>query len=307
MFLTVLGNSSGGPFHGRHYTSQVLQSGSHIFLIDCGEGTQMQLFRHRIRYDACQHIFISHLHGDHVFGLFGLLTNWCLKKRTQPLHLFSPPGLEELIEHITRLCGVRFTYELVFHAVDAGIVAPVLDLPTLEVSTIPLHHRSPTSGWLFREKPRPRNMLPRQIEVYDIPHTDIPDIKSGKDWMHPDGLLIPNGDLTRDPLPPCSYAFCSDTAPSPPVVEAVRGVDLLYHEATFLDQHTAEAELSYHSTAKQAAEVARAAGVGRLLLGHFSGRYEHEEQHLSEARSIFPATEVAHEGHRWIVRSHPGL
>lgn len=303
MYLSILGNGSGGPFHGRHYTAQVLQVGSHTFLIDCGEGTQMQLFRYRIRYDACQHIFISHLHGDHVFGLMGLLTNWCLKKRSEPLHLYSPPGLRELVDTFTRVCAVRFTYELRFHEVDTTHATQVLDLPTLEVSTLPLNHRSPTTGWLFREKTRPRNMLREQIEMQDIPRGDIPAIKAGADWVRPDGSIVANAALTRDPMPPRAYAFCSDTAFSPAVAEAVRGVDLLYHEATFTQAHLAEAEFSCHSTAAQAAEVAQMAGVGRLLLGHFSGRYSHVDQHLAEARAIFPRTDAAQEGWQWAVGS----
>ncbi|MCB0527340.1 MAG: ribonuclease Z [Lewinellaceae bacterium] len=297
MQLTILGNASGGPFHGRHYSAQVLQMENHMFLIDCGEGTQMQLYRHKVKIDRCDHIFISHLHGDHVFGLIGLLTNWCLKKRTKTLHLFSPPGLRELVEHTARLCKVKFPYAIEFCEVDAIVSTKIFENEIVEVWTIPLdHHRIETAGWLFREKTRPRNILPEKIGQYDIPYTLIPGIKAGDDLRLPDGSLVPNAELTIDPPVPRAYAYCSDTAPSQAVAEVVRGVQLLYHEATFTETHREEAALAYHSTARQAAEIAKKAGVGRLLLGHFSGRYNDVETHLSEARAIFPATDAAEEG-----------
>ena len=296
MRLTILGNSSGGPFHGRHYTAQVLQAEDHLFLIDCGEGTQMQLHRYRVRFDRCNHIFISHLHGDHVFGLLGLLTNWCLKKRTERLHLFSPPGLRDLVETVARVCRVNFPYPLEFHEVDASVPQKVFENRAVEVHTIPLRHRIETTGWLFREKARPRNILPEKIEAYAIPWALIPGIKDGADLYLPDGRVVPNAELTTDPPPPRAYAFCSDTAYSEAVAEAVRGVDLLYHEATFTEEHRAEADFSFHSTAAQAAEIARQAGVKRLILGHFSGRYSDAAQHLAEARAVFAETQEAEEG-----------
>lgn len=296
MTLTILGNSSGGPFHGRHYTAQVLQVENHTFLIDCGEGTQMQVFKYRIKLDTCKQIFISHLHGDHVFGLIGLITNWSHRKRSETLHIFSPPGLKLLIETTIRVCGVRLSYEIEFHTVDATISAKVFENEKVEVWTIPLHHRSPTSGWLFREKPRPRNILPEKIEEYTIPFSAIPAIKSGADLELTDGRLVPNLELTIDPQPPTSYAFCSDTAFHEPLIEMVRGVDLLYHEATYTNKNAPEAELYFHSTAAQAAEIARRAGVKRLILGHISGRYADTEQHLAEAKELFEQVEIASEG-----------
>ncbi|MBC7776772.1 MAG: ribonuclease Z [Phycisphaerae bacterium] len=301
MQLTILGNSSGGPFHGRHYTAQVLQVENQVFLIDCGEGTQMQIFKYRIKVDACKQIFISHLHGDHIFGLIGLITNWSHKKRSETLHIFSPPGLQELIETTIRVCGIRLSYQIEFHVVDATISAKVFETAKLEVWTIPLHHRGPTSGWLFREKAKPRNIRPEKIEEYAIPFSAIPTIKAGGDFELSDGRVVPNAELTLDPSPPVSYAFCSDTAYSEPVAELVRGVDLLYHEATYNNQNTPEAELYYHSTAAQAAEIARRAGVKRLILGHISGRYADTEQHLAEARAVFEKVEIAEEGGRWEV------
>lgn len=301
MRVTILGTSSGGPFHGRHYTAQVLEAGKHVFLLDCGEGTQMQIFKYRIKVDACRQIFISHLHGDHVFGLMGLITNWSLKKRTEPLALYAPPGLRELVETMLRICSVRMGYTLEFHEVNADQHQIVFENETVEVWSVPLLHRCAASGWVFREKPKARNMRPEKIESLNIPFSAIPAIKAGADYQMPNGQIIPNSELTLDPSSPRSYAFCSDTAYSETVAECVRGVDLLYHEATFTDQHIEQAAYSFHSTARHAATIAAKAGVGRLLLGHISGRYDDTAQHLAEAKSIFEAVEMAEEGKTWAV------
>lgn len=303
MLVTILGNSAGGPFHGRHYTAQFVQVGSHYFIVDCGEGTQMQIYQHRVKADRCNHIFISHLHGDHVFGIMGLVTNWCLKKRSAPLHFFSPPGLQEMVETTIRICGVRLTYPIEFHEIDASVYAQVFENNAVEVWSIPLNHRTPASGWLFREKPRPLNIRPEALVTFGLTgdYARIKAIKSGADLILPDGSRVANERLTLPPTPPRSYAFCSDTAPSATVVDYVNGVDLLYHEATFCDEHLDEALISFHSTARQAAGIARDAGVGKLLIGHFSGRYPDESQHLAEAQEIFPDTEPATEGICWEV------
>jgi ribonuclease Z len=301
MHLTILGTSSGGPFHGRHYTAQVLQVENQMFLIDCGEGTQMQMFRYKVKYDRINHIFISHLHGDHVYGLIGLLTSWCLKRRTARLHLFSPPGLQELVETTARLCRVVFPYPLEFHEADTSVSAKVFENQKVEVWTIPLNHRVETTGWLFREKTKPRHIRPEKIEEYAIPFPLIPGIKVGNDLALPGGRVVPNTELTLDPPKPRSFAFCSDTAYSEAVAKVVQGVDLLYHEATFTEEHAEEAVFTFHSTAAQAAEIARQGRVGRLILGHFSGRYSDAERHLAEARAIFSKTELAVEGRSFEV------
>lgn len=261
----------------------------------------MQIFRYRIKIDRCKHIFISHLHGDHVFGLMGLITNWSLKKRSETLHLFSPPGLRELVETTIRVCGVRLSYALEFHEVDASVSAKVFENAKVEVWSIPLHHRSPTSGWLFREKNRPRNIRPEKIEEHGIHFSLIPGIKAGKNFERPDGQTIANVELTLDPPKPVSYAFCSDTAFSETVAAVVKNVDLLYHEATFTEENAAEAVISFHSTAAQAAAIARKAGVGQLILGHISGRYADTAQHLAEACAVFENTHIAEEGKVWVV------
>jgi ribonuclease Z len=303
MHVTILGNAAGGPFHGRHYTAQLVQVDNHYFLVDCGEGTQMQIFKYRLKADRCHQIFISHLHGDHVFGLMGLITNWCLKKRTQPLQLFSPPGLQELVETTLRVCAVRLTYPLEFHVVDASVHAKVFENKGVEVWSIPLHHRTATAGWLFREKPRPRKIRAELLEQYGI-STDferIKALKTGADLVLPNGQTVANHLLTTHPPQPRSYAFCSDTAPSEAVVQAIHDVDLLYHEATFVAENTEEAALSFHSTAAQAATIAQRAGAKRLLIGHFSGRYADTAQHLLEASAIFEATAIATEGVQYTV------
>jgi ribonuclease Z len=256
----------------------------------------MQFFHHKVKYDRINHIFISHLHGDHVYGLIGLLTGWSLKRRTEKLHIFSPPGLQELAETTARLCRVEFSYPLEFREVDASVSAKVFENQKVEVWTIPLNHRIETAGWLFREKVKPRHIRPEKIEEYAIPFSLIHGIKAGDDLMLPDGRRIPNAELTLDPPKPRTYAFCSDTAYSEAVAEAVRGVDLLYHEATFTEEHAEEAAFSFHSTAAQAAEIAKKGDVKRLVIGHFSGRYHDAKQHLAEARAIFPETYAAEEG-----------
>jgi len=298
MLLTILGNSAGGPYHGRPYTAQVLQVEQHVFLIDCGEGTQMQIFHQGLRIDRCNQLFISHLHGDHVFGLMGLITNWCLKKRTAPLQIFSPPGVRDLVESTCRICQVRVPFPIEFQEVDATMAAKIFENHQVEVWTVPLSHRVAATGWLFREKVKPRSMRADKIEAYGIHFSLIPGIKAGNDLTLADGRIVPNGELTTPPPEPLAYAFCSDTAPSLLVVEAVRGVDLLYHEATFTNEHLAEAAISFHSTAEQAATIAAQAGVGRLLIGHFSGRYTGTEQLLAEARAVFAKTEAAEAGMR---------
>ncbi|MGI9159276.1 MAG: ribonuclease Z [Saprospiraceae bacterium] len=296
MELCILGNGSGGPFQGRHFTAQLLKVGKYRFLIDCGEGTQQQLYRYRVRYDNLAQIFISHLHGDHVFGLVGLLTSFCMRRRQEAIHLFAPPGLSELVGATFRASGVQPPFPMIFHEVDPEQSQCVFENLAVEVWTIPLRHRSPCTGWLFREKTGRRRMRKEPIDAYGIHYTQIPGLLEGADLELPDGTRVPNSELTRPPNPPRTYAFCSDTAFSERVIEAVQGVDLLYHEATFLSTQSAEAAITLHSTAAQAAEVARQAGVQRLLMGHFSSRYTDLNQHLAEARGIFPESYLAEEG-----------
>ena len=296
MQLTVLGSGAGGPFQGRNYTAQLLKVDNHLFLIDCGEGTQHQLFRYRIRYDHVRQIFISHLHGDHVFGLIGLLTSFCMKKRVLPLAIYGPTGLTELVETTARLSGVIFPYTITIYEVDTTLSEMVFENERVEVSSIPLSHRTLCCGWLFREKPRLANIIPEKIVEFNIPYQAIADIKAGGDFILPNGNIIRYDQLTTPPPAPLSFAFCSDTAPSDVVIATVKGVSCLYHEATFTNDHETEAGYSGHSTAEQAAWVAREAGVGQLLMGHFSSRYRDTSQHIDEARAIFQYSRVVEEG-----------
>lgn len=301
MELCILGNGSGGPFQGRHFTAQLLKAGKYRFLIDCGEGTQQQLYRYRLRYDNLAQIFISHLHGDHTFGLAGLLSSFCMQRRQQAIHIYSPPGLSDLIGATFRAGGIQPPFPIIFHEVNPEQSRCVFENPVLEVWTIPLRHRAPCTGWLFREKPKRRRMRKDQIEAYGIHYTQIPGLLAGADLELPDGARVPNSELTRPPDPPRAYAFCSDTAFSERVIAAVQGVDLLYHEATFLSTQSAEAAITLHSTAAQAAEVARQAGAKKLLMGHFSSRYADLAQHLTEARGIFPDSYLAEEGEHYQI------
>jgi ribonuclease Z len=301
MQLTVLGTGSGGPFQGRNFTAQILKIEGETYLIDCGEGTQHQLYHHRVRYDGLNQIFISHLHGDHVFGLMGLLTSFSMKKRTQTLTIFAPEGLRELIETTSRVAGVYYSYPLEVVVVDTTVHQKVFESNRTEVWSIPLNHRTLCSGWLFREKTRQPNMRAEMIEAHQIPFSEIKAIKAGGDFAKPDGTVVPHHELTTPPPTPRSFAFCSDTAFSPTVVECVHGVGLLYHEATFTNDHLEEAAYTGHSTAEHAAQVAAQAGVGRLLLGHFSARYQDESVHVAEAKRIFEQTEAAVEGGQYEV------
>ncbi len=304
MQVTILGTSSGGPFQGRNFTAQLLSHEGENYLIDCGEGTQHQLFRFKLRYSNVSQIFISHLHGDHVFGLMGLLTSFGLKRRTEPLDIYGMPGLRTLVETTVEVCGTHIHFPLTIHEVDSEEHALVFESPKLEVWSIPLVHRGPCSGWLFREKQRARRIRTEKISEYAIPYTLIPGIKAGDDLLLEDGRRIPNAELTDDPPRPQTYAFCSDTMPSERVAKIVKGVDLLYHEATFTEEHLVEADFSRHSTARQAAEIALRAGVDRLLMGHFSGRYKEVAQHLAEAIAVFPDSVIAEEGVVYRVREN---
>ena len=301
MQVIILGSAAGGPFQGRNYTAQLLKSANEVYLIDCGEGTQHQLFRSKTRYFGINQIFISHLHGDHVFGLMGLLTSFCLKGRTDRMEIFGPEGLRELIETTARITGVRFPYEVVVHEVDTTVSAQVFESKSVEVWTIPLNHRTLCTGWLFKQKSRLPKMRIDKIEEYQIPHLQIKAIKEGADLHLSDGTVVPHSELTTLPPNPVSYAFCSDTAPSADVVAAVKDVTVLYHEATFTEEHAEEAEYSGHSTAGQAARVALEAGAGKLLLGHFSSRYKELDQHLIEARAVFPESYLVEEGENYAI------
>lgn len=293
--VTILGSNSALPAHGRHPTSQVVNHNENIFLLDCGEGTQMQLSAYKIKRSKIGHIFISHLHGDHYYGLIGLLTSYHLLKRAEPLHLFGPRGLKEIIDLNFKYSDTRLVYKLVAHEVDCTGAAVIFETEELTVSTIPMNHRIPCCGFLFREKKHERKINPEKIAAYKIPVTAIPDLKKGGDLQLGD-RTIPNDELTFDPSPSRSYAFCSDTLYHEAIIPQVQGADLMYHESTFMEESRERAALTFHSTTLQAATIASKAEVKKLLIGHFSAKYDDLELLLDEAKTVFPNSELAIEG-----------
>ncbi|MEO1518399.1 MAG: ribonuclease Z [Bacteroidota bacterium] len=294
--LFILGCNSAIPAHGRHPTAQLLRLDNHSYLIDCGEGTQMRLMQYKLRKSRVNQIFISHLHGDHVYGLIGLLTSLNLAGRQTPLQLFGPQGLQELIETTARLSGCIFSYPIQYTQVDTETSAHLFSDDLLDVYSIPLVHRVPTCGYLFKEKQRPLNLRPGIVEQWQIPYQDIPGIKAGQDWLSPSGQLIPNGELCLPPTPTRSYAYCSDTAYSEVIVPLIQGCNLLYHEATFLHELAEQATFTKHSTALQAAQIARQASAKQMIIGHYSSRYITPDALVAEAQTVFPNTLAAVEG-----------
>ena len=265
-------------------------------MVDCGEGTQIQLRRSRVGFTKIQAVFISHLHGDHCFGLIGLISTFGMLGRTGALHVYAPAELGPLLDAQLKFFCTGLEFEVVFHAIDTTCKQTVYEDRSLTVETIPLDHRIACCGFLFREKPTLPHIRRDMIDCYDIPLSQINNIKNGADWVTEDGKTIPNSRLTLPAAPPRTYAYCSDTRYMASLADMVKGVDVLYHEATYDSSCADRARLYYHSTAEQAATVARNAGVGKLILGHFSARYEHEDGLLQEAKAIFPNSELASEG-----------
>lgn len=300
--LTLLGTSSALPAYGRFSTAQVLQIEHQRYLIDCGEGAQIRLMEYGLYKGTINQIFISHLHGDHYFGLLGLLTSYSLLGRTKKLTVFGPEGLEEIFQVNMRYSGGRdLSFPLYFEVVDPCAHRLIFEDHRVRVYSLPLDHRIPAAGFLFREKRQPRNMIGEKIEAYGIPYREIPAIKDGADYQLPDGRIIPNEELTLPPPPPRSYAYCSDTAYREALVPLITGVDLLYHESTFLEVDRDRAEQTKHATARQAATIAAKAGARRLVLGHYSSRYRDLTPFLEEARRVFPATELGVDGRSYEV------
>lgn len=294
--LTILGSSSATPIYDRHPTSQVLIFRDRHFLIDCGEGTQMQMLKYKIRYHRISHIFISHLHGDHYLGLIGLLSTYHLQGRSTDLHLFGQQDLMDIIEMHLRASQTVLRYNLIFHPIRHYAPEILFEDDEIYVRSIVLNHRIPCMGFVFGEKPRPRRLRVDKLQEHHIPFTQYTRIKAGDSFVDSEGNVISNLELTEDPLPSRSFAFCSDTLYNPELAEDIKGVDLLYHEATFLDEMKERAIATFHSTAKEAAEVALNANAGKLIIGHFSARYKDIEPLLEEAKTIFKNTELAVEG-----------
>lgn len=296
--IHILGCGSALPTTRHQATSQVINIREKLFMIDCGEGTQVQLRRSRQRFNRLNHIFISHLHGDHCFGLIGLISTFGMLERTADLHIHCHPELEKLLMPQLDFFCKGMSYQVIFHPFNPGEQTIIYDDRSVSVETIPLRHRIPTCGFLFKEKPTPNHILREMIDFYKIPTYMINRIKNGEDYTTEEGVVIPNSRLTTPSSPPRSYAYCSDTMYLPRIVPQIQGVDLLFHEATFANTELARAKQTMHSTAQQAAQIAQAAQVKKLMIGHFSARYEDENALLKEASSIFPQTILAQENLR---------
>ena len=293
--LHILGCGSALPTTRHFATSQVVNLRDKLFMIDCGEGAQMQLRKSRLKFSRLNHIFISHLHGDHCFGLMGLISTFGLLGRTAELHIHSPKGLEELLTPMLNFFCHTLAYKVIFHEFDTRQTSVVYEDRSMTVTTIPLQHRIPCCGFLFAEKARPNQIIRDMVDFYKVPVYELNRIKNGSDYVTPEGEVIANTRLTRPSDPPRKYAYCSDTIFRPEIVEQLSGVDLLFHEATFAESELARAKETYHTTAAQAARIALEAGVRQLVIGHFSARYEDESILLKEASAVFPNTILAKE------------
>ena len=297
--VTILGNNSAIPAFDRHPTAQVVQNIEQIFLIDCGEGTQMQMDKYKIRRSKINHIFISHLHGDHYFGLIGLLTSMGLLGRKTELHLYAPETLKIILDLQLKAAAAHLPYLLHFHTLQTEGV--ILEDKKIQVKCFKVQHRIECWGFLFKEKKNLRSIDPVAIKEYNIPPSFFENLHLGEDYLSPENTLIKNEILTVAVSPPKSYAYCADTIYDENIVEKISGVDLLYHESTYLDLLKERAANRFHSTSKEAAMIAKKAKVKRLLLGHFSSMYESLDGFKTEACSIFENSELALEGLSYII------
>lgn len=296
MKLTILGCYAATPRTLTNPTSQVLEIKNHMFLIDCGEGTQVQLRKHKIKFSRINHIFISHLHGDHFFGLPGLISTFRLLGRKKEMHIYGPKGIKEAITLLLKLGDSWTNYPLYFHELTSKESELVYEDDKVSVKTIPLHHRVYTNGFLFNEKPGERKLDINAVKSYGIDTAYFQKIKNGHDVVLDNGEILENKLLSFDPPKPKSYAFCSDTAYKPDIVPIISGVDVLYHEATFLESQADLAVKTKHSTAREAAQIAKEAKVGTLVLGHYSTRYKSISLFKEEAQRIFDKVELADDG-----------
>ena len=294
--IHILGCGSALPTLRDNPSSQIVEMRDKQFMIDCGEGTQLQLRRSRIRFTKLGHVFISHLHGDHCFGLIGMISTFGMLGRTAPLHIFAHKDLQAILQsQIDYFCqGLEF--EVIMHAIDPELNDVIYDDRSLTVTTIPLSHRIPCCGFLFKEKPLLPHIRRDLVDMYGIPLSQINNIKKGMDWTSPEGEVISSDKLTLPSDPPRSYAYCSDTTYDPGIAKMIEGTDTLYHECTYADEERGRARKHFHSTASEAASIARDAHARQLVLGHFSARYDKETAMLKQARAIFPNSVLAAEG-----------
>lgn len=296
MRLQILGCYAATPRTMTNPTSQVLEIKNHLFLIDCAEGTQVQLRKNKIKFSRINHIFISHLHGDHFFGLPGLISTFRLLGREKEMHIYGPKGIKEAITLLLKLGDSWTNYHLFFHELTSKESELIYEDDKVTVETIPLRHRIYTNGFLFREKLEGRKFNIDAVERFGVDRSQYQNIKNGKDIVLENGETILNKELTFDPPAPKSYAYCSDTCYFPAIIEQIKNVDVLYHEATFLDSEKDKAAKTRHSTAKEAALIAKEANVGQLLLGHYSTRYKTIDLFKEEAQEIFANVDLADDG-----------
>jgi ribonuclease Z len=294
--LTILGCYAATPRTISNPTSQVLEIKNKVFLIDCAEGTQVQLRKSKVKFSKISHIFISHLHGDHFYGLIGLISTFMLLNRENDLHVYGPKGIKEIILLQLRASGSYTGYNLYFHELESTVSETIYEDEKVIVKTIPLQHRIYTNGFLFQEKNRERKLNVEKVEAYNIDKVYFNKIKYGGDITLDNGTVVPNAEITFDPQPAKTYAYCSDTMYNESIIPIIENADYLYHESTFLESESHLSERTMHATAKQAATIALKANVKNLILGHYSTRYGNIELFKDEAQTIFPNVLLADDG-----------
>jgi ribonuclease Z len=292
--VTILGNNSAVPAFDRHPTSQVVTLDGQNFLVDCGEGTQIQMINYKIRRGKISHIFISHLHGDHYFGLVGLINSFSLLSHQQEMHVFGPAPLQQIIEMQLKVADTRLCYDLHFHTISGE--ATLVDNEKIEIKCFPTQHRIECYGFSFREKKKPRKLIIDSVKENSIPLHFYENLRNGEDFVTSAGEIIRNEWVTEEAPKGKTYAYCADTKYTETLIPHIQGADLVYHESTYLDSLRDRAEERFHSTTKQAALLAQKAGVKKLLLGHFSSKYDTLEEFEAEAKEVFTNTELALEG-----------
>jgi ribonuclease Z len=292
--ITILGNNSAIPSFGRHPTAQVLQTNEENFLIDCGEGTQLRLSQYKIKKSRINYIFISHLHGDHYFGLIGLITTMALLGRITDLHIYGPTLLEKIINIHFEAATTKVPFKIYFHALSEEV--EIMNSTKISVRAFKVNHRIDCWGFLFKEKKKPRKILAEKAKAFEIPEAFFGQLQQGNDYRTKKGTIISNSEVTEANTPAKTYAYCADTLYDESIAAKITDVDLVYHEATYLANLEQQAKDRYHSTSTQAATIAKLANAKKLIIGHFSSKYDSLDEFLTEATSIFPNTELALEG-----------
>jgi ribonuclease Z len=299
--VTILGSNSAKPAHGRFMSSQLVNFNEKLFLIDCAEGTQFRFQDFKIKFLKISHVLISHLHGDHIFGLPGVLLTMSLNNRSEDLHICGPIGIQDFIETVLRLSQSHLSFNIIYKETNPSVVNNIYIDNNFTIISFPLKHRIPTQGYFFREKYSEKKLNKIKIDQYEIPYQFFDRIKKGEDWTNSQGEKISNAELTFENPNPRSYAYCSDTEYDEGILNYIQGVDLLYHEATFMHELLNQALKTGHSTAIQAANIAKLAKVKKMLIGHFSSRYSNLKPLLEEAKSVFTNTELAVDGCTHVV------